>query len=92
VPARRNLVEAFLAVALLTDDVRGEDRPALPRTEAVAAEMPALGDQHAFAAAIRNLDVRLEVTGGVENEGRVAVRRAGHPRYIDLNDNVLRTS
>ena len=48
--------------------------------EAVAGEAAALGDQHAFGAALRDLDLGLEGVGGVEHARRVAVRRAGQRR------------
>ena len=60
---------AFPAHALEVDQVPEEDRLALQQVEAVAGEAAALGDEHALAAALRDLDLGLEVVGGVEELG-----------------------
>ena len=56
---------------------QSEHRLALQHVEAVAAEAAALGDEHAFAAALRDFDLGLEVVRGIEDARRVAVGRAG---------------
>ena len=62
---------------LQVDQVPEEHRLALEQVEAVAAEPAALGHDHALGAALRDLDLGLEVVRGVEDARRVAVRRAG---------------
>src|SRR5262249_15576955 len=62
--------------ALQVDEVPEENRLTLQQIEAVAAETTTLSDQHTFGAALRNLDLGLEVVRGVEERRRVAVRRA----------------
>ena len=64
-------------VALQIDEVVQEHGLALQHIEPVAAEPAALGHDHAFGAALRDLDLGLEVVRRVENARRVAVRRAG---------------
>src|SRR6266545_1122907 len=54
------------------DQVPSEDRLALQQIEAVAAEVTAIGDQHAFRAAFRNLNVRRDGVRPVQQ-----IRRAG---------------
>src|SRR6266436_2775989 len=49
------------AHALEVNEVPGEYRLVLQDVEAVSAEPPALRDQHAFGASLRNVDVRLEI-------------------------------
>ena len=78
--AGRQRLGAFPLHALQVDEVPDEDRLALEQVEAVAGEAAALGDEHALAAALRDLDLGLEVVGGVEHARRVAVRRAGERR------------
>ena len=50
---------------------------ALAQEQAVAAEAPALGDDHAFRAAVGNLDLGGDRVGLVENVRRAAGRHAG---------------
>src|SRR5207245_2697327 len=63
--------------ALEVDEIPGEHGLVLQHVKAVSAEPPALRDRHAFGPALRNLDVRLEIVGGIEQARRIAVRRAG---------------
>src|SRR5208283_3936058 len=77
VPAGRE-PRAFPAHTLEIGEVPQEHRLALGEIEAVAAEASALRDQHAAAAALRDLDVRFEAVRGVQDGRRVAVRRARH--------------
>jgi hypothetical protein len=74
---RRERVRALPADPLQVDQVPQEHRLALQQIEAVATEAAALGHDHPVRAALRDLHVGLEVVRRVEDEGRVAVRRAG---------------
>src|SRR5664279_596199 len=62
--------------AFKIDQVPREHWFALQHVEAVAAEAAALGDDHAFSAALRNLDLGLEVVRRIEDAGCVTVRCA----------------
>ena len=56
-------LRTFPLDALEIDQVPGEHRLALEQIEAVAGEAAALGHDHAFGAALRDLDLGLEVVG-----------------------------
>ena len=66
--AGREGLGAFPADALEVDQVPEEHRLALEQVEAVAAEAPAGGEDHALGAALRHVDVGRDRVGAVQQQ------------------------
>src|SRR5215475_9623873 len=74
--ARHQCIRPFPANTLEVEQVPQEDRFVLQYIESVAAKAAALGNDHSLCAALRSLQVGLEVVRRVEKERGIAVRRS----------------
>ncbi len=71
-------VRAFPLDAFQVNQVPEEHRLALEQVKTIAGEAPAGGQDHAFRAALRHVNVRRDGVGTVEQERGIALRQANH--------------